>query len=328
MLFDIISRQRVLGDMDDAIHCLRCLTDYRQHYPGELEDFRLFCFQHLLNNYDQVLQRDDLDTLQPSVLVELMRLRQGADGSGLSGVGGLPYQYGNPQSPGSPPVTTHPVGFPTPNFGQSTNSSLALFKVLQELQKQFVQDMKKLLEDSANYDYSLVVGDKSFGVHSAILAARCAFFAGAFRSTMRESKNRSMRVLIGEVEPPPEAFESLLAYIYTGRADFTPYQAVYLGQAAGFYGFSNDRLSLLCQKRILQNLSVANSLKILAASYEVNALETRATAMECIVRNFTDIALQSQEEMARLPKRVLLDIMMAYAEEQRGGSASPKVLSP
>jgi BTB/POZ domain len=77
--------------------------------------------------------------------------------------------------------------------------------------------LQRLQYDTSSYDFNFFVGGRSYGGHAAVLAARCAFFAGAFRSKMRESKNREMTVLIGEVSPPPRAFQSLLSYIYTGR---------------------------------------------------------------------------------------------------------------
>jgi hypothetical protein len=51
-----------------------------------------------------------------------------------------------------------------------------------------------------------------------MLLARTGFFQGALRSTMKggDLHTRQMAVVIGSVQPTPEAFASFLDYIYTG----------------------------------------------------------------------------------------------------------------
>lgn len=126
-------------------------------------------------------------------------------------------------------------------------------------------DMKAFLESgigSEFCDVTLVCQDVAIPVHKVwrfrpeihgtyrkfviffkvILAARSAYFEAMFRSWMPETN--TVQITLGELQLSPQAFRSLLRYIYYGCVDMPPEDSLYLFGAPAYYGFSNNRIEV------------------------------------------------------------------------------------
>ena len=89
---------------------------------------------------------------------------------------------------------------------------------------QLSDDMGQLFDRSCFSDFTLVVGDRQFHVHKAVLAARSAVFNAMFEHEMRERS--SNRVEVPDVDP--DVMVELLRYVYTGKAPNLSKMADYL----------------------------------------------------------------------------------------------------
>lgn len=89
---------------------------------------------------------------------------------------------------------------------------------------QLSDDMGQLFDRSCFSDFTLVVGDRQFHVHKAVLAARSAVFNAMFEHEMRERS--SNRVEVPDVDA--DVMVELLRYIYTGKAPNLSKMADYL----------------------------------------------------------------------------------------------------
>ena len=105
-----------------------------------------------------------------------------------------------------------------PNTSRAAQN-LEVYRQNQNDSYRFVaESLGVLLENGNHKDVVLEVGpaQKQFQAHRNILAARSPVFAAMFEHDCVESRNS--KVVIPDVEP--EAFESLLAFIYTGKIVF------------------------------------------------------------------------------------------------------------
>ena len=67
-------------------------------------------------------------------------------------------------------------------------------------------------------DATLRVANHTFGVHRALLSARCEFFRAMWSSKMAEARCGRAPVDIGGV-PNAAVFRSFLKFVYSGRVD-------------------------------------------------------------------------------------------------------------
>ena len=75
------------------------------------------------------------------------------------------------------------------------------------------ENLNSLLVSKEHSDVTLIVGEKQFAAHKAILAARSPVFSAMFSSELKEC--REGRAEITDIDC--EVFEHLLKYIYTGE---------------------------------------------------------------------------------------------------------------
>ena len=75
-------------------------------------------------------------------------------------------------------------------------------------------DLLDLFKSGENADVVFVVSETRFEAHRIILAARCNYFKVLLFGEMREARSGAE---IPIVDTTPDAFHSLLEYIYSGR---------------------------------------------------------------------------------------------------------------
>ena len=116
-----------------------------------------------------------------------------------------------------------------------------------------VDDLGELWENSRFTDCCLVVADREFRAHKAILAARSPVFRAMFEHDMEES--RTNRIEIRDLKP--EVFKAMMDFIYTGKEPVLHGMADAVLAAADKYGL--ERLKVMCESALCRDLSVENA---------------------------------------------------------------------
>lgn len=162
-------------------------------------------------------------------------------------------------------------------------------------------------------DITLMLDGVPIPAHKAILAARCSYFEGMFRSFMPENNTVNVRcrflhiclfmvikynlikhaslqqIQIGEMIPSSESFDSLLRYIYYADVSMPPEDSLYLFTAPVFYGFTNNRLQAFCKQNLEMNVTFENVIQILEAADRMQAVDMKKYALNLIVHHFTKV---------------------------------------
>ncbi|XP_076681889.1 leucine zipper like transcription regulator 1 isoform X2 [Andrena cerasifolii] len=176
------------------------------------------------------------------------------------------------------------------------------------------QDMEAFLKSVGREfcDITLMLDGVPIPAHKAILAARCSYFEGMFRSFMPE--NNTVNIQIGEMIPSSESFDSLLRYIYYADVSMPPEDSLYLFTAPVFYGFTNNRLQAFCKQNLEMNVTFENVIQILEAADRMQAVDMKKYALNLIVHHFTKVARLPR--LKQLSRELLLDILVALADER------------
>ena len=133
-------------------------------------------------------------------------------------------------------------------------------------------ELGELWENSLFTDCCLVVAGQEFRAHKAILAARSPVFRAMFQHDMEES--RTHRVEIRDLEP--QVFETMMGFIYTGKAPALHSMADAVLAAADKYCL--QRLKAMCEDALCRDLSVENAAHtlVLADLHTAGQLKTQA----------------------------------------------------
>lgn len=160
-------------------------------------------------------------------------------------------------------------------------------------------------------DVALKVGSEVVLAHKPILAARCAYFEALFRSFMPE--NHEVEITFGKNVPSPQAFLSLLRYIYCGEVRMPPEDSLYIFSAPNFFGFSNSRLHSYCKASLEKDVCVESVLTMLEAANAIDMQVMKKHCFEMIAANFPVIVRQPQ--FRNLKRELLLDILDILASK-------------
>ncbi|XP_026672159.1 leucine-zipper-like transcriptional regulator 1 isoform X2 [Ceratina calcarata] len=233
-----------------------------------------FCLSFIVKeiNYNEIVMSKEFETLDQPLMVEIIRKRQ------------------KPQK-GAFPIQC--------NLSAGTT---------------LVQDMEAFLKSVGKEfcDITLMLDGVPIPAHKAILAARCTYFEGMFRSFMPE--NNTVNIQIGEMIPSSESFDSLLRYIYYADVSMPPEDSLYLFTAPVFYGFTNNRLQTFCKQNLEMNVTFENVIQILEAADRMQAVDMKKYALNLIVHHFTKVARLPR--LKQLSRELLLDIVEALADER------------
>lgn len=145
------------------------------------------------------------------------------------------------------------------------------------------EDLSQLYDSSAFSDVTLVVADKQFHVHKAVLAARSCVFNAMFEHDMEESKQN--RVEIQDCDQ--EVVTEMLRFIYTGKAPNLSRMADELLAAADKYAL--ERLKVLCEEALCTNLSIDNVCDVLALADLHSAEQLKIHAIDFVNSHATDV---------------------------------------
>lgn len=211
-----------------------------------------FCLSFIVkdSNYNQIVMSQEFETLDQPLMVEIIRRRQIRQTRGFS------KQYELLET------------------GTTLEQDMEIF--LKSIGKEFC-------------DITLMLDGQPIPAHKAILAARCSYFEGMFRSFMPD--NNKVNIQIGEMIPSSESFASLMRYIYYADVSMPPEDSLYLFTAPVFYGFTNNRLQAFCKQNLEMNVTFENVIQILEAADRMQACDMKKYALNLIVHHFGKVCL-------------------------------------
>ena len=184
----------------------------------------------------------------------------------------------------------------------STDDDQSECKVVEDTAK-LVLDFGALVNNESMADVVFVVGRAKSLVyaHRVVVAARSDVFAAMLFGGLRETREREIRV--PNIER--DVFLTLMAYIYTGRAEITPNNAIDLLGVANQYNL----ISLLktCGKCIQDSLDASNVCSIMVQSSGYS--DIFLLCMRFVEENSTEVFSSSGVE--DLNSEVLEEILLS-----------------
>ncbi|GIZ05260.1 protein roadkill [Caerostris extrusa] len=144
-------------------------------------------------------------------------------------------------------------------------------------------DIGELFEDKKFSDVVISANGQEFFAHKAILAARSPVFAAMFQHDMEEKKQN--RVEIYDMEA--DVLKEMLRFIYTGRSSNLGNMPDDLLAAADKYAL--DRLKVLCEEELCQNLSIETVAEALILADLHNADQLKGHALDFVNSHATDV---------------------------------------
>ncbi len=242
-----------------------------------LSSLKDYCMRFIVQdcNYRKVIMSSSFEELDKSLMVQVIR-RQ--------------LFRSRPTSPDPPAVQANP-DIPTS---------------LQDDLKAFLGDVGRPFAD-----VRLKVGDNVVLSHKAILAVRCMFFEGLFRSFMPD--NREIDITFGEVTPTLSSFTALLEYIYCGEINVSPEDALYIFSAPNYFGFNNMRLHSFCKVILERDVKEENVLRMLETADSIGVRVMKKHCLEMITANFSNIIHHGYFRTLR--RELLLDILEILASK-------------
>ncbi|CAG7833679.1 unnamed protein product [Allacma fusca] len=257
--------------LEATISILNVLEALKNASHLKLYFLKEFCLKFIVkeSNYTQIVMSKEFETLDQPLMVEIVRRRQ---------------------------VPRSQV-IPEPAFDVQMTT--------------LEQDMDQFLRSTGKdfCDITLVLDGAPIQAHKAILAARCSYFEGMFRSFMPDDSV----IQIGEMIPSRQSFDSLMRYIYCGEVSMPPEDSLYLFSAPYYYGFTNNRLQAFCKQNLEMNVTFENVIQILEAASRIQAHDMKKYALNLITHNFPKVC--RLPKMRSLNRELLLDIMEALADE-------------
>jgi speckle-type POZ protein len=145
-------------------------------------------------------------------------------------------------------------------------------------------DLGNLFDSSQFADVTLACNGREFLCHKAILTSRSQVLAAMFEHDMKERMNN--RVEVKDMDP--EVMAEMLRFLYTGKATNLENMAADLLAAADKYAL--DRLKVMCEEALCNNLTVDNVSEVLILADRHSAEQLKAQAIEFINnRHATDV---------------------------------------
>ncbi|XP_008204399.1 speckle-type POZ protein B-like [Nasonia vitripennis] len=117
-------------------------------------------------------------------------------------------------------------------------------------------DFERLLEDRNFSDVRIIVGDKTFHAHKAVLSVRSSVFASIFNHVMKEQK-----IEIPDLDE--EVVGQLLLFLYSGRVDLNKIQRLASKLVAVADEYDVAGLKIICEQALIENLKVDNVAEVL-----------------------------------------------------------------
>ena len=144
-------------------------------------------------------------------------------------------------------------------------------------------DYGQLFENQNLSDVTMSVNDTEFKVHSVILAARSPVFAAMFKHDMKERNTGIVKV--DDIDQG--VMKEVLRFVYTGKVLNLDEMADSLLAAAEKYQLI--RLKAMCEKTLLENLSIQNASDMLVFADLHKADQLKTQIIDFINANAKDV---------------------------------------
>jgi hypothetical protein len=166
-----------------------------------------------------------------------------------------------------------------------------------------IADLRHLVNDDTLSDITFIVDEQPVYAHKLLLM-RCSYFRALFLGDMRESRLSSIH--IEQVRHP--IFTMVLEYLYTDSLLVPLDSAMELFEAADL--FCIPRLKTMCEKTMLQSITVENAAHVFYAADMHTASSLRRKALKYILSHFEDVSkTEAFEEMGRSNMELIFEIL-------------------
>lgn len=168
-----------------------------------------------------------------------------------------------------------------------------------------ISDFQAMINDSTLSDVTFLVEGQQVYAHKLMLM-RCSYFRALFLGEMMESRLATIRI----EQVPYHIFLSVLEYLYTDHLRISLNNAMDLFEAADL--FCIPRLKTMCEKRMLQSISVENAASIFLASDMHSATALRQKTKKYILSHFEEVSKSySFEEMGRNNIELVFELLQS-----------------
>lgn len=168
-----------------------------------------------------------------------------------------------------------------------------------------VSDLRAMINNSSLSDVTFIVEGQPVCAHKLMLM-RCPYFEALFLCKMRES--RMTEIPISQVSY--SVFISILEYLYTDQVKMSTSNAMDIFVAADL--FCIPRLKTMCEKHMLQSITVDNAAAIFHAADMHSATALRQKAKKYIVSHFEEVSKSSTfEEMGRNNIELVFELLQS-----------------
>lgn len=166
-----------------------------------------------------------------------------------------------------------------------------------------------LLETESYSDVTLVVENDELQAHKNILAAQSSVFAVIFQhEELAESKKNVVKI----DDIAPEVVKEMLRFMYTGETPNLSLMAESLLAAAEKYAL--DRLKIMCEKSLYENLTFETAARTLYVADLYNASQLKRYVIEFICANPTIIEAEYWKDTI-LDRELLNEVMKAICKK-------------
>lgn len=160
-----------------------------------------------------------------------------------------------------------------------------------------------MVDDETLSDVTFLVEGTPVFAHK-IMLMRCSYFRALFLGEMMESRLSTIR--IEQVSHP--IFLQILEYLYTDQLRIPFESAMELFEAADL--FCIPRLKTMCEKRILQSITVENAAAIFHASDMHSAIALRQKTKKYILSHFEAVSKTACfEDMGRSNIELVFELL-------------------
>lgn len=166
-----------------------------------------------------------------------------------------------------------------------------------------ISDLRAFVNDEMLSDITFIVEDQPVYAHKLMLM-RCSYFRAMFMGEMMESNQSTIR--LEQVHHP--VFLSVLEFLYTDKVRIPLESAMDLFVAADL--FCIPRLKTMCEKRMLQSITIENAATIFHAADVHCATSLRNKTLRYILSHFEAVSKTAAfEEMARGNVELVFEIL-------------------
>ena len=169
-----------------------------------------------------------------------------------------------------------------------------------------LSDLRSFLDDEdamSLSDITLVVEGIPLRAHKLMLM-RCPYFRAMLMGDMAESSQSTVKIEI--VRHP--IFLAVLEYLYTDDVAISLDSAMELFVAADLFGI--PRLQAMCERRLLESITVENAATIFYAADVHSACSLRNKALGYVLSHFEAVSkTTSFEDMARCNVELVFEIL-------------------